>query len=78
MHASATVVMFAAIFCFVDFDDFWSASTLGSTIAPLVASMAPDDLARLKQGVRVRMPQDSAGRIVYGAWANAINGRVPG
>jgi SAM-dependent methyltransferase len=63
---------------FVDFDDFWSASTLGSTIAPLVASMAPDDLARLKQGVRVRMPQDSAGRIVYGAWANAIKGRVPG
>jgi hypothetical protein len=24
------------------------------------------------------MPTDSAGRVVYGAWANAIKGRVPG
>jgi SAM-dependent methyltransferase len=63
---------------FVDFDDFWTASTLSSAIAPVVASMAPDDLARLKEGLRARMPADSAGRIVYGAWANAIKGRVPG
>jgi SAM-dependent methyltransferase len=63
---------------FVDFEDFWSASTLSSSIAPVVASMAPDDLARLKQGLRGRMPTDNAGRVVYGAWANAIKGRVPG
>ncbi len=63
---------------FVDFDDFWSASTLSTTIAPQVASMAPADLERLKQGVRARLPADNAGRIVYGAWANAIKGRVPG
>jgi ubiquinone/menaquinone biosynthesis C-methylase UbiE len=61
---------------FVDFDDFWSASTLSSTIAPLIASMAPEDLERLKQGVRARVPTDGAGRVVYGAWANAIKGRV--
>jgi SAM-dependent methyltransferase len=63
---------------FVDFEDFWSASTLSSAIAPVVASMAADDLARLKQALRGRMPTDSAGRVVYGAWANAIKGRVPG
>jgi SAM-dependent methyltransferase len=62
---------------FVDFDDFWTASTLGSSIAPVVASMAPDDLRRLKDGMRARMKADGAGRIVYGAWANAIKGRVP-
>src|SRR5271166_22887 len=49
---------------FVDFDDFWSASTLSTTIAPQVASMAPADLERLKQGVRARLPADNAGRIV--------------
>ena len=63
---------------FVDFEDFWSASTLSSSIAPVVATMAPDDLARLKERLRVRMPTDGAGRVVYGAWANAIKGRVPG
>jgi SAM-dependent methyltransferase len=63
---------------FVDFDDFWTSSTLSSSIAPLVASMAPDVLARLKEGVRARMKADGAGRIVYGAWANAIKGRVQG
>jgi SAM-dependent methyltransferase len=62
---------------FVDFDDFWAASTLGSTIRPLVASMAPEHLVRLKDGVRARLKADGAGRIVYGAWANAIKGRVP-
>jgi len=40
--------------------------------------MAPADLERLKQAVRARLPADSSGRIVYGAWANAIKGRVPG
>jgi SAM-dependent methyltransferase len=63
---------------FVDFDDFWTTSTLGSSIAPVVASMTPDDLARLKERLRGRMPTDSAGHVVYGAWANAIKGRVPG
>src|SRR5205807_2932368 len=61
---------------FVDFDDFWSASTLSSSIAPVIASMAPDDLTRLKEAMRARMKADRAGRIVYGAWANAIKGRV--
>lgn len=63
---------------FVDFEDFWSASTLSSSIAPVVTTMAPDDLAQLKEALRGRMPTDGAGRVVYGAWANAIKGSVPG
>lgn len=63
---------------FVDFDDFWTAATLGATIGPLLASMAPDDVGRIKTRVRARLEEDSAGRITYGAWAHAIKGRVPG
>jgi ubiquinone/menaquinone biosynthesis C-methylase UbiE len=62
---------------FLDFDDFWTAATLGVTIGPLLASMAPDDVARIKTRVRAHLGQDSAGRVTYGAWANAIKGRVP-
>jgi SAM-dependent methyltransferase len=63
---------------FVDFDDFWTASTLGASLGPLLTSMAPDDVARLKTRVRAHLGEDSAGRITYAAWANAIKGRVPG
>ena len=63
---------------FVDFDDFWAAASLGGSIGPLLASMAPDDLAAIKTRVRAHLKEDSAGRITYGAWANAIKGRVPG
>jgi ubiquinone/menaquinone biosynthesis C-methylase UbiE len=62
---------------FVNFDDFWAASTSGATVAPLFASMAPDDIAHIKTRVRTHLAEDSAGRITYGAWANAIKGRVP-
>jgi SAM-dependent methyltransferase len=63
---------------FVDFDDFWTASTLGASLGPLLTSMAPDDVARLKTRVRAHLGDDSTGRITYAAWANAIKGRVPG
>jgi hypothetical protein len=63
---------------FVDFDDFWTASTLGASLGPLLSSMAPDDVARLKTRVRAHLGDDSTGHITYAAWANAIKGRVPG
>jgi ubiquinone/menaquinone biosynthesis C-methylase UbiE len=63
---------------FADFDDFWGAVTLGSAIGPLIASLAPDDVARIRKGTRSHLGEDSAGRITYAAWANAIKGRVPG
>ena len=63
---------------FVNFDDFWAASTLSASMAPLFASMAPDDIAHVKTRVRTHLGEDSAGRITRGAWANAIKGRLPG
>ncbi len=63
---------------FADFDDFWGAAMGSPTLGQLLASMAPDALATLKAGVRTHLNEDSAGRISYGAWANAIKGRLPG
>jgi hypothetical protein len=62
---------------FADFDDYWSAGMLGSSIGPTVAAMAPDIAAALKSGVRARLPAGEGGRITCGARANAIKGRVP-
>jgi ubiquinone/menaquinone biosynthesis C-methylase UbiE len=63
---------------FVNFEDFWAASTSSASMAPLFASMAPDDVAHIKTRVRTHLQEDSAGRITYGASANAIKGRLPG
>ena len=68
---------------FADFEDFWATAMLGSTIGPTVATiptvatMVPSDRDQLKTRVRARLPADGAGRITYGAWANAVKGRVP-
>jgi len=61
---------------FLDFEDFWTSSTLGSSIGPTVASLTPENLEQLKLRLRARLPTDDAGRITYGAWANAVKGRV--
>jgi SAM-dependent methyltransferase len=63
---------------FVDFDDFWGAVTLGASIGPLFASMPAGDVALIKTRMRARLQEDSTGRVSYGAFANAISGRVPG
>jgi hypothetical protein len=63
---------------FVDFDDFWGGATLGASIGPLIASMPAEDVARIEARVRAHLRQDGSGRISYGAFADAIRGRVPG
>jgi ubiquinone/menaquinone biosynthesis C-methylase UbiE len=63
---------------FVDFDDFWTAATLAPTLGALFASMTSDDVARIKTRVRGYLKEDGTGRVTYGAWANAIKGRVSG
>ena len=63
---------------FTDFEDFWAKSTLTGSIRPTLAAMAADDVTRLKQRVRARLPIDAQGRISYAARANAIKGRVAG
>ncbi len=63
---------------FDDFDDFWTASTSGSTVKPAIAAMPPEVLAELKSRVRGQVAIDAAGRVSYDAFANAVKGRVPG
>jgi SAM-dependent methyltransferase len=62
---------------FKDFDDFWDISALGSSVGPTLTSMPAGDVEGLKSRVRTRLPADPAGRIIFGARANAIKGRMP-
>ena len=62
---------------FSDFEEFWSISITGSSIAPMIAAMSIADLDRLKTRVREKLLPDSKGRIICGAHANAVKGRVP-
>jgi len=63
---------------FESFEDFWAASTSGSTVKPAVAAMAPDVLAELQEHVRAHLTEQSGGAVSYDAFANAIKGRMPG
>ena len=62
---------------FADFATFWRIVQTGPRIAPLIAQMAPDVLARLEARMRERVPADRDGRVTCGARANAIKGVRP-
>jgi SAM-dependent methyltransferase len=62
---------------FADLEDYWATVRGGPSVGPQLAAMAPDALSLLKARMRERLPSDAAGRINYGARANAIKGRVP-
>jgi len=62
---------------FADFDDFWTTSLMVPIVGPTFAAMASGDAELLKARVSARLPADAAGRITYGARANAVMGRVP-
>jgi len=61
---------------FADFEDFFAASTSGTTVKPLVASMTPEVVAELKQRVRQHITEHATGGVSYDAFANAVKGRV--
>jgi SAM-dependent methyltransferase len=62
---------------FADFDDFWTTCSLSPGVRLTLATMPPADIETLKARVRARLKPDAAGRITYGAFANAVKGRVP-
>jgi SAM-dependent methyltransferase len=63
---------------YADFDEFWTITQLSAAIRPMVEDMPAAALAELKARTRERLPAaDAAGRITYGARANAIKGRMP-
>lgn len=62
---------------FVDFDDVWTTYLLSPSTGATVAAMEPDDMERLKNKLRARLPASADGRITYAGRANAVKGRVP-
>ncbi len=62
---------------FADFDDFWTTCGLSPGLRLTLAAMPPADIETLKARVRAKLKPDAAGRITYGAFANAVKGRVP-
>jgi SAM-dependent methyltransferase len=62
---------------FGDFDDYWTTILGGPSVGRQLVAMATEELALLKSRLRHRLLADAAGRITYGARANAVKGRVP-
>jgi ubiquinone/menaquinone biosynthesis C-methylase UbiE len=63
---------------FESFERFWEIAQTGPRVAAPLAGMGADERARLRDGVRQRLPAvDAQGRLTYGARANAVKGRVP-
>jgi SAM-dependent methyltransferase len=62
---------------FDDFEAFWRIARTGPRLLPLLTAMSAEELARLKEGLRRRLPADAGGRVTCVARANAIKGRVP-
>jgi len=60
---------------FSSFDEFWNIA-MTSNARLVIDKMSPTDAAGLKARVRERLPPDGAGRITFGAHANAIKGCV--
>jgi SAM-dependent methyltransferase len=60
------------------FDDFWDSNTVPvGPVGKAVADLTPPVRDQLKTHLRERLPRDASGRISYGAYANAVKGRVP-
>ena len=62
---------------FTGFRDLLRIAQTRPGVAPQIATMPTDDLARLKVRLRDRLPADSEGRVTYGARADAIKGTRP-
>jgi ubiquinone/menaquinone biosynthesis C-methylase UbiE len=62
-----------------DFDDFWTSNTTSpNTVLKAVAGLSPSKVEQLRDRLRADLPTDPDGRVSYGAFANAVKGRVPG
>jgi ubiquinone/menaquinone biosynthesis C-methylase UbiE len=60
-----------------DFNEFWTSSMASPSVTAALAAMPAANVEQLKDRVRGKLPTDAAGRITYGARANAAKGRVP-
>jgi SAM-dependent methyltransferase len=61
---------------FASFDEYWSIVLGGPSVGATLKALSASDTQLLQQRLRERLPADGAGRITYGARANAVRGRV--
>lgn len=61
---------------FEDFERFWETALGAPSVGPTLASLAPAELARLKDRIRARLPTEADGRLTCSARANAVHGCV--
>lgn len=63
---------------YADIDDLWASNTLlANETKKLVDALSDADLDRAKTYLSETLPRNSDGQVTYGAFANAVKGRVP-
>jgi SAM-dependent methyltransferase len=62
---------------FADQDEFWQAIVSNTSVGPLIAKMATDEVEHLRAQTLARLTAGPGGSLSYEARANAIRGRVP-
>ncbi|MGL4279072.1 MAG: hypothetical protein ACRCS0_01790, partial [Albidovulum sp.] len=63
---------------FEDFEDFWQSNVRPvGPLAAVLGNLSGAERDRLRQHLKDNLPIDRAGRIAYGALANAVKGRRP-
>jgi SAM-dependent methyltransferase len=61
------------------FDEFWQSNSVPvGPVGKAINAMAPEARDKLKARLREQLPTRPDGRIVYEAFANAVQGKVPG
>jgi SAM-dependent methyltransferase len=77
LQAVATEVIRITV-SYADFDDFWdSTSAPVGTSGKAISELSPAAREALKARLREQLPIAADGRISYGAFANAVQGRSP-
>jgi len=62
---------------FDDFDDYWTTVLGGASVAVLLANMASEERALIREQMQRTLHADASGRITVSARANAVRGQVP-
>lgn len=62
---------------FADFEDYWASVEIAVGMSQSTRELDWEWKARLKDGLRARLPTDATGRLSFTSRANAVTGRVP-
>jgi ubiquinone/menaquinone biosynthesis C-methylase UbiE len=74
---SIETTSFDVIRSYKDFEEYWTTTVLGPSLAPTIAAMSVDDAEELKRKIRTRLSAPISGPFSYTARANAVKGFAP-